>query len=206
VASGYTLVLPPGWCRIPLRGGTSAAIRKLLDERFRHLPRDTVAPFRIEIERRLNEQITQARRNGGVDFYFPVEIAESGPVPASFVVSEVRLALPDMAAGADPASLVVAALAVDAGADGESAPRIVDIDGACGVRSADVVPGDPDAETAYAARRVRYMLPVPGTPGRWLVVVFATPGAADPTGRYAGLLVELFDAIMGTFRWTEEER
>jgi hypothetical protein len=196
VASGYNLVLPPGWCRIPLRGGTSAAIRKLLDERFRHLPRDTVAPYRIEIERRLKEQVVQARNNGGIDMYFPVEIADSGPVPASFVVSEIRLELPENAGDNGPA-LVLASLAADGS-------RIVDVDGAPGVRAEELVPGDPDAELAYGSRRVKYLIPVPGTPGRWLAVAFATPGAADPGGKYAGLLVELFDAIMTTFRWTDE--
>jgi hypothetical protein len=194
-ASGYTLVLPRGWCRIPLRQGTSAAIRQLLNERFSQLPRDTVAPYRIEIERRLKEQVTQARRNGGVDLYFPVEITDSGPVPASFVVSEVFLPVPETA-GDDGALMVVAALAAEGA-------KVVQVDGATGARSEETVEGDPAAELTYGSRRVKYLLPVPGTPGRWLAVVFATPGAADPAGTLAGLLTDLFDAIMLTFRWTE---
>jgi hypothetical protein len=200
-ATGYTLVLPPGWCRIPLRHGTSAAIRKMLDAKFKHLPRDKVAPYRIEIERRLKEQVTQARGNGGVDMYFPVEISEIGPLPASFVVSEIRLDPPEGAGNPDP-SQVIALLAADALDDAGS--RIVDVDGAGGVRTEELVAGDPDTEFSYSSRRVKYLLPMPGTPGRWLVVVFATPGAADPAGKFAGLLVELFDALMGTFRWTQE--
>lgn len=201
VATGYTLVIPPGWCRIPLRAGTSAAIRKLLDARFRHLPRDTVAPYRIEIERRLKEQVIQARQNGGVDMYFPVEIAESGPVPASFIVSEVRLDAPPEEDGIDPSSAVIASLAATAGED--AGTRIVEVDAAPGVRTEEIVPGNPAAEMEYGSRRVRYLVSMPGVPGRWIVVAFATPGAADPGGKYAGLLTELFDAIMSTFRWTE---
>lgn len=199
--TGYTLVLPPGWCRIPLRHGTSAAIREMLDEKLRHLPRDRVAPYRSEIERRLKQQVAQARANGGVDMYFPVEISELGPLPASFVVSEIRLDPPEEAGNSDP-SLVVASLAADA-LDGQG-PRIVDIDGAAGVRTDELAAGDPDAEFSYASRRVKYILPMPRAAGRWLLVMFATPGAADPAGKLADLLVELFDAIMGTFRWTEE--
>jgi hypothetical protein len=204
VATGYRLVLPPGWCRIPLRSGTSAAIRKMLNEKFAHLPRDTVAPYRIEIERRLKQQAAQARADGGVDMYFPVETSALGPLPASFAVSEIRLDPPSEAAGnADP-SLVVAALAADAiDAPGS---RIVDLDGASGMRTEEIAAAAPGAEFAYASRRVKYIVPMPGTPGRWLLVAFATPGAADPAGRLASLLIELFDAIMGTFRWTEERR
>lgn len=203
VVTGYTLVLPPGWCRIPLRPGTSAAIREILDEKFRHLPQDTVAPYRAEIERRLKQQIAQARSHGGVDLYFPVETSELGQLPASFVVSEICLDPPGEAGSADP-SLVVASLA--AGDLDDPGARLVDIDGASGVRADELTRGDPGAEFSPASRRVRYMLPVPGAPGRWLLVMFATPGAADPGGRLAGLLVDLFDAIMGTFRWTQEPR
>jgi hypothetical protein len=202
-ATGYTLILPPGWCRIPLRHGTSAAIREMLDAKFKHLPRDTVAPYRIEIERRLKQQVAQARANGGVDMYFPVETSALGPLPASFVVSEIRLDPPEGAGDTDP-SLVVASLAADAlDAPGSG---VVDIDGASGVRTEELVGAEPDAEFPYASRGVKYILPMPGAPGRWLLVMFATPGAADPAGKLADLLVELFDAIMGTFRWTKEQR
>jgi hypothetical protein len=34
------------------------------------------------------------------------------------------------------------------------------------------------------------------------MVVFSTVGDGDPAGQFAGILVELFDAIMSTFRWT----
>jgi hypothetical protein len=202
-AMGYRLVLPPGWCRIPLRQGTSAAIRELLDAKFKHLPRDTVAPYRIEIERRLKQQVTEARSNGGVDMCFPVETSALGPLPASFIVSEIRLDPPREAGNADP-SLVVASLTADA--LDAAGTRIVDIDGASGVRTEELMAGNPDAELSYASRGVKYVLPMPGVSGRWLLVMFATPGAADPAGKLADLLVELFDAIMGTFRWTQEQR
>ena len=221
VATGYTLVLPPGWVRIPLRSGTNPAIRELLDAKFKRLPRDKVAPYRAEIERRLKQQVIEARRNGGVDFYFPVEMTEIGPLPASFVVSDIRLDPPEHAAGnADPAQ-VLAAIAADTGlantglantglantglADTGDEPgsRIVDIDGVAGLRTEELTPAPPGAEFRYAARGVKYTLPMPGAEGRWLLVMFATPGAADPSGKLADVLVRLFDAIMGTFRWTE---
>lgn len=55
------------------------------------------------------------------------------------------------------------------------------------------------------ARRVDYVLPLPDAPGRCLAVAFSTPvSVAEPP--LAELLVELFDAVMGTFRWDEAAR
>jgi hypothetical protein len=196
---GYTLVLPPGWRRIPLRQGTSAALRKILDDAFSRLPRDKVAPYRIEVERRMKEQIADARRNAGIDMYIPVERAASGPVPASFVVSDAFLEQGESAGTQDPAQ-VVAYLASE-GSEGSST-RIVDLDGAAGVRVEVSVPGDSGAELPYGSRRCQYIVPVPGHDSRWLLVTFSTPGARDPDGEFATLLTELFDAIMSTFRWT----
>jgi hypothetical protein len=34
-----------------------------------------------------------------------------------------------------------------------------------------------------------------------VVVAFSTLGGGDPDDQYAKILVELFDAIMSTFRW-----
>lgn len=197
-SAGYTLVIPPGWVRIPLRQGTNAALRKILDKSFRHLPRDKVAPYRMEIERRLKEQIAVARRGAGIDLYFAADAADSGPVPASFAVSEARYHLPaDAPAGTvlDPAE-VLAVLA--AGAEGA---RVVEVDGAPGIRTERVVRPAPSAEFRYATRRTEYTIAVPGDPGRWLIVAFSTPGSASAEGALAKLLTDLFDAIMATFRW-----
>ena len=195
-AAGYTVVIPPGWSRIPLRQGTNAAIKKILDESFRHLPRDRVAPYRLEIERRLKALAAQSRSNAGLDLYLPVDPAQDGPVPASFLVSEARYSPPAEASEEiDPVQVLAYLASESAGA------RIIEADGAPGLRTEQIVRPGPEAEIQYASRRVEYTLAVPGNPGRWLVVAFSTPGSADPDGQLARLLTELFDAIMLTFRW-----
>jgi hypothetical protein len=195
-AAGYTVVIPPGWCRIPLRQGTNAAIKKILDKSFRHLPRDRVAPYRLEIERRLKALVAQSRSNAGLDLYFPVDPAQDGPVPASFIVSEARYSPPAEAGEEiDPGQVLAYLASESAGA------RIIEADGAPGLRTEQIVGPGPEAEFQYATRRVEYTLAVPGNPGRWLVAAFSTPGSADPDGQLARLLTELFDAIMLTFRW-----
>jgi hypothetical protein len=75
--SGYALVLPTGWRRIPVRHGSKAAIRELLDDVFaRHSaggPRDEVIRHRVQLEGRLTDMVRRARSSGGVDLYLPVE-------------------------------------------------------------------------------------------------------------------------------------
>ena len=49
-SAGYSIVLPPGWRRIPVRWGSNKAIREAVDEAFSVLPKnappDTVGPYR----------------------------------------------------------------------------------------------------------------------------------------------------------------
>ena len=195
-AAGYTLVLPPGWERIPARQGTDDAIKALLDAKFRELPpdlpRDQLAPYRAEIEGKLRRAAAQARKNGAVELYLPVELRGGLPVPASFVVSEGSIP----AAGIDEPEQVVSYL-VSEGTDGAA----VTVDGVKGARTEQCAGPDPGQGIEYGSRRVDYAVPVPGDAGRWLLVAFSTLGAGDPDDQVARMLVQLFDAIMSTFRW-----
>jgi hypothetical protein len=49
---------------------------------------------------------------------------------------------------------------------------------------------------------VDYVVAVPGDPDRYLAVAFSTFGGGDPDDAFARQLVELFDAMMSTWRWT----
>jgi hypothetical protein len=165
--------------------------------------RDSLTPLRIELERRLSEMAKQARSAGGVDLYLPIEYTHGVTITASFVVSQVTLPdppaeLPD-AEQADVAQFVSYLTSGDG--DGDLSP--VEIAGAGAARKESVAPAEPLQQIAYGSRRVDYMIPVPGHSRGMLVVAFSTIGDGDPDGRFAKLLVELFDAIMMTFRWTE---
>jgi hypothetical protein len=197
--TGYALVLPVGWRRIPVQSGTKAAIRDITAEvlrRFPEVPRDKLTPYRIEIERRLSEMARQARSNGGLDLYLPVEYVHGTAVPASFVVSQVTLPVDPSGEEADPAEVIAAVTA----ANGSARPVVVD--GAQAVRTEHVAGPDPAREIPVGSRRADYMIPLPGRADRWLVAAFSTIGDGDPEGDFAKLLVELFDAIMLTFRWS----
>jgi len=194
--AGYTLVLPPGWERIPARQGADDAIKAILDAKFKELPpdlpRDKLAPYRAEIEGKLRKAAAQARKNGAIDLYLPVQLRNGLPVPASFVVSEGAI---PTAGVAEPDQIVGALVAESA--DGTP----VTVDGVTGARSERSSGPDPDQDIEYGSRRVDYMVPVPGEAGRWLLFAFSTLGAGDPGDEVARMLVQLFDAMMSTFRW-----
>jgi hypothetical protein len=199
--SGYTLVLPPGWDHIPVRRGTKEAIKNILDRKFRSYPenasRDAIFRHRVEMEGKLRKAATEARKKGGTELYLPVDTQHGVTIPASFVVSEGSVSAPD---GADPAE-VVALLAAET-----DSSKPVTVDGAFGLRIERVTAPDPAQDTELPSRCVDYILSVPGDPGRWLLAAFSTFGAGDTGDGFAGLLVELFDAIISTFRWKSSSR
>jgi hypothetical protein len=197
-ASGYTLVLPTGWRRIPIRRGSKAAIRDILDEVFARYPkgesRDRVIRHRVQLEGRLSDMVRKARTSGGLDFYLPVEYVHGTAIPASFVVSSASAG----PAGADPAQLIAYYVAQP----GDAVPA--EVDGVPGARAESVAAADPANGIPVGSRRVDYVAPVPGQPGQWLIITFSTTGNGDPEGDFARLLVSLFDAIVSTFRWDQD--
>lgn len=198
LAVGYSIVLPPAWRKIPARQGTGKAIKRILDDAFGRLPKnapaDTVMPWRQELEQRLSAAVREARRSGALDLYLPVERAHGVLIPASFIVSEGSLGSIERV---DPEHIVAFMAA------GSDQYRAVTADGAIGVRREHTSrPAPPRID--HGSRRVDYTLSVPGQTDRWLVIAFSTLGGGDPSDDYAKLLVELFDAIMSTFRWRRE--
>ncbi|MFJ9472120.1 hypothetical protein [Streptomyces caniferus] len=208
---GYKLILPPGWARIPLRDGTKEALEKVLFSHLWEVPegisRDDAMRFRLEARRQMEKQARAARRNGGLDLYLPVLPRGGTFLMASFIVAE----MPIGQYGAAPPEAVLAQLVEEDGS-GKSVAK-VDVAGAPAVRRC--YQSTPDAEelrsapgavqqTALPACRVEYVIPVLDDPGRWISINFSTPGDGDLDSEFTGVLVELFDAVVGTFRWSYE--
>jgi len=198
-AVGYTIVLPPGWQHIPVRRGSDEAIKKIARDVARQFaksqPPDALTAYRIELERKLREVTGEARRKAATDMYVPLGLVHGIPVPASFLVSELSLgSVEDI----DPAH-IVASLATT---DGDSRP--VTVADAIGARVERTALADPSKNVEYPSRRVDYVLAVPGDRDRYLAVAFSVVCAEDPDEPYARLLVELFDAMMATWRWRWE--
>lgn len=176
----------------PVAARYRGAITKILDRSFAGLPRDRVAPLRHELGLRLRQMAGQAREGAGLDLYLPTEQTHGCTVTASFVVGEMLLISLEPV---DPGT-VLARLVADA-----EHTSVVELAGTAGARTEHVAAAEPERGGEHASRRIEYVLPVPGDPERWLVVSFSTLGAGNPDDEFARLLVELFDAVMTTFRW-----
>ncbi|MFB7651974.1 MULTISPECIES: hypothetical protein [unclassified Streptomyces] len=208
---GYELILPPGWVRIPLREGTKEALERIL---FSHMgevpegiPRDDAMRFRLDVRRQLERQARTARRNGGLDLYLPVLPRGGIFLMASFIVAE----LPIGQAHAVPHQAVITQLANEDVPGGTGTK--VDVAGASALRRAyrstpdeEKLSSAPEAvqQTALPTWRVDYVIPVPDDPGRWISINFSTPGDGDLDSEFTGVLVELFDAVVTTFKWSYE--
>ncbi len=190
---GYTLVLPPGWVRVPLRDGTEAAIAGILDQTFAGHSRDALATERQAMRARLHGLASTAAANSGLDMYLPTERMHGFTVAASFVVAEFSF---ESMESPDP-GLVLARIVAKSGDT-----RTIPLADSTAARTESVAPPDPARDLPFGSRRVDYVLPVPKDADRWLVVTFSTIGQGDPQDEFAALLVDLFDAIMTTFRWT----
>jgi hypothetical protein len=190
---GYRLVWPPGWARIPLRSGTAAAIEAILDAAMAALPADTsdLTKRREQVGAYLRKTVAAYDPNC-LHLFLPVEPVHGLAIPASFVVADIAVGCLDPL---DPNLLI------DGLMESPGARRVIVAGTAC-ARTESLVPADPANGVAFASRRVVYVLPVPQDADRWLVVTFSalrTHDEDDPSP----VMVELFDAIMSTFRWIQ---
>ncbi|MFI8530428.1 hypothetical protein ACIGMX_09275 [Streptomyces aquilus] len=159
------------------------------------IPRDDAMRFRLDMRRRLEKQARAARRNGGLDLYLPVRPRGGIFLMASFIVAEMPIGQDH----AVPPEAVLAQL-VDDGVSGGTATR-VDVAGAPALRRDYRSTLD---EGELSTRRVDYVVPVANEPGHWISITFSTPGDGDIDSEFTDVLVELFDAVVSTFRWSFE--
>ena len=190
--NSYTLVLPPGWIRVSLTGTVQQAVKDLTDRMFRNIPRDDALDERRAVADLLGDMVRRAKAGNGLDLYVPVEKIHGRTIAASFVVGGVML--PDEVDGMESLAIL---------GDLAKGGKPVEVDREIGVRTERVQTADlgQDRNVDVDSRRVDYMFPVPADGRRWLVVTFSTPGAGAPDDQVANALVQLFDAMMTTFRW-----
>ncbi|HEY2832448.1 MAG TPA: hypothetical protein VGJ14_08495 [Sporichthyaceae bacterium] len=190
---GYRIALPPGWARIPLRWGTDEAIAAIADAVFGDpLVDDQLTARRAAAIDEVHKAAVAARDGRGVHLYLPISDIHGLIVPASFVVADVAFGSPDPL---DPA-LLISRLAADPGA------KRVRIDGVPGTRTESAASADPGRGTPLPSRRIDYVMPFPDDPDRWLAVTFSVLQPVDGAGDLSSTWIEMFDAMMTTFRWT----
>lgn len=199
----YRIVLPPPWVRVPLGPEAAGRVHDIVERAAaqapKEMPPDQLGPLKRELERRMLTQLAAAAERGGLDHYFPLGPVHGIHLGASFFVASVTP--PGVSAQLPPdataAGVIAELVASTPGA------KAVEIAGSVWLRTESVLAPDPGRTGGVdvPARRVTYLTAVPDEPQQWVLVSFSTIGDGDPDSEHTQLTVELFDAIMGTWRW-----
>jgi hypothetical protein len=172
----FTVLLPPGWVRLPLDGTEEAKASAIAAAHSSQLPEPQRSQLRQGLTQLLRSALRDARAAGGIDVLISLAEREGIPLAASCLVSYLEH-------------------------DGQRVPldRLSDqlATGGGEVSQAHVARG-PAVRHRHRDEgftRLDYFLPVPGRPGL-LSLAFATP--VEPL---ADALVLLFDAMAESLRW-----
>ncbi|MDN3024821.1 hypothetical protein [Streptomyces sp. S.PB5] len=198
--NGFNLVPPPGWDVIPLRTGTKEAMDRIVRKAVAQLPvgfpKDDIPKARLKLAQELKKVVRRASAKGGMTLYLPTERLHGIALPVSFVASE-PIEIPRVRRDSGPEAVLAALASEIPGAE------MRELDDTAALRSERDVPADAAQGVDVAHRRVEYFVPVPDSaPDQYLSFSFSAliaPGS-DPV--FYDTLVELFDAVMGTFRWS----
>lgn len=198
--NGFNLVPPPGWDVIPLHSGTREAMDRIVRKAVAQLPvgfpKDDIPKARLKLTQEMKKVVRRARAKGGMTLYLPAERLHGIALPVSIVASE-PIEIPRVRPESGPEAVLAALASETPGAE------IRELDDTAALRSEREVPADPEQGVEVAHRRVEYLVPIPdSTPDKYLTFSYSVLIAPGPDPAFYDTLVELFDAVMGTFRWT----
>lgn len=193
---GFSITVPESWFEIDVHPATrDDAIRRLVEDRVRG--NDDMWAARNGIIRILRQEARKAYEAGAAYAACMVQPTEDGPLTASVVVSLVRGPVGAQTSG-DAAGALLDLLKTVPRGDDELSPftslATVDLPGvgAC-ARSY----GIEDIELDGGSIRTVFMQTMVPTPGINKVFLIS---ASSPVVALAGDLLDLFDAVAGTFR------
>jgi hypothetical protein len=192
----WAFLLPPGWARFPTGKGRRQELDDVVEQVVARAypgqgPDDAAAAHGQGLRDSLRRAFSTA---GPGAVYLPTEPMAGMTVPAS--ITEVEIF------GQVGRSPIEVAASVLGDAYEESAP--VELDGRPGVRVAGTLRG-PSREghrPEVSTRQVTYVVSRDDADGDWLVLSFDAVANSPGTERLAEVLVDFFDAVMATFRWT----
>ncbi|MFH8237057.1 hypothetical protein [Streptomyces sp. NPDC018321] len=199
VPNGFNLVPPPGWDVIPLRTGTKEAtdhiVRKAIAQLPVGFPKDDIPKARLKLNQEMKKVVRRARAKGGMTLYLPTERFHGVALPVSIVASQ-PIEIPRVRPTSGPEAVLAALASETPGAE------MRELDGSAALRSSRDVPADVAQGVDVAHRRVEYFVPIPDSvPDQYLAFSFSALIAPDSDPTFYDTLVELFDAVMSTFRW-----
>ncbi|MFC8129840.1 hypothetical protein [Streptomyces sp. NPDC057302] len=198
--TGFNLVPPPGWDVIPLHSGTKEAmnhiVRKAVAQLPAGFPKDDIPKARMKLIQEMKRVVRQASAKGGMTLYLPTERLHGVALPVSIVASE-PIEIPRVRPDKGPEAVLLALASETPGAE------MRELDDTAALRSERDVPADPAQGVDAAHRQVEYFVPIPdSTPDQYLTFSFSALIAPGSDPAFYDTLAELFDAVMGTFRWS----
>ncbi|MCL7424153.1 hypothetical protein [Streptomyces sp. YS415] len=197
--NGFNLVPPPGWDVIPLHTGTKEAMDRIVRKAVAQLPvgfpKDDIPKARLKLTQEMKKVVRRASAKGGMTLYLPTERLHGVALPVSIVAS-APIEIPRVKPNSGPEAVLTALASVTPGAE------MRELDDTAALRSERDVPADAAQGVDVAHRQVEYLVPVPdSTPDQYLTFSFSALIAPGSNPAFYDTLVELFDAVMGTFRW-----
>jgi len=227
--SGYRLTVPAGWQRVTTGDGSKESVDRLIRWQLRrHSGRDHVLAER-SLRELMPRLVADAEGAGALDLYFYSEMIRGIPVTMSFVVSITYLGAMAAEADERDLASVAGFGAADAGfvdigvgrcfrAVEHRAPSVgeyrslVSAQLGVSVDLATMEPATPESRDAIAllrqeeaagrvlpSTRVSYLVPVPASPGAFLLATFTCDDSALSRAQ-----MFMFDAIVSTLTWESE--
>ncbi|MFJ4558934.1 hypothetical protein ACIP4Q_22975 [Streptomyces massasporeus] len=198
--NGFNLVQPPGWDVVPLHTGTAEAmdhiVRKAVAQLPVGFPKDDIPKARLKLIKEMKKVVRRARAKGGMTLYLPTERLHGVALPVSIVASE-PIEIPRVRPNSGPEAVLAALASEIPGAE------LRELDDTAALRSERDVPADAAQGVDVAHRRVEYFVPIPDSaPDRYITFSFSALIAPGSDPAFYDTLVELFDAVMSTFRWS----
>ncbi|MEV4786284.1 hypothetical protein AB0K53_12675 [Streptomyces tuirus] len=198
--NGFNLVQPPGWDVIPLHRGTAEAmdhiVRKAVAQLPVGFPKDDIPKARMKLTKEMKKVVRRATAKGGMTLYLPTERLHGVALPVSILASE-PIEVPRVRPNSGPEAVLAALASETPGAE------LRELDDTAALRSERDVPADAAQGVDVAHRRVEYFVPIPDSaPDRYLTFSFSALIAPGSDPAFYDTLVELFDAVMSTFRWS----
>lgn len=179
----WAFLLPPGWARFP----TGALREKELDAAV-----DEVVARTPSGDDALRDALRSAFADAGIGaVYLPTAPVAGMAVPAS--ITEAELFGETGRSAAEVAAQVLGEPAEPVDLDGRPGARVV--------RTRHDVHRE-GGRPVSSTREVTYVVSRDEVAGDWLVLSFSTRWDSPGTERLAATLVDFFDAVMATFRWT----
>jgi hypothetical protein len=171
-------------------------VRKAVAQLPVGFPKDDIPKARLKLTQEMKKVVRRARAKGGMTLYLPTERLHGVALPVSIVASE-PIEIPRVRPDSGPETVVAALAAETPGAE------LRELDDTAALRSERDVPADAAQGVDVAHRRVEYFVPIPdSTPDRYLAFSFSALIAPGSDPAFCDTLVELFDAVMSTFRWS----